>query len=65
MSYMLRHIPSGDLYIATAALAARTDMEPVVEEKVVVVEEAKPKRKPKAAHVVEESVIDGVDWDGE
>jgi hypothetical protein len=46
---MLRHIPTGDLYIATQYLSQRDDMEPVVEDTAVVEEaEKKVKRQPKA-----------------
>ena len=80
MSNMLRHIPTGDLYIATAALMARGDMEMVEPDPVVAApevvapaEEPKPKRKAKAKEqflatnpfVAPDPVADGVDWDAE
>jgi hypothetical protein len=69
MSNMLRHKPTGDLYISTAILAARSDMEPVVDEPVAVaVAEDKPKRKTKIKienPAEPESVLDGVDWGAE
>ena len=45
---MLRHIPTGDLYVSTQYLAQRPDMEPVEAAAPEVEAEKKPKRAPKA-----------------
>ena len=43
MSDMLRHVPTGDLYIFTETLAARADMELIPRAPVVAPEPVKPK----------------------
>lgn len=65
MPAMLRHKPTGDLYIRTSLLAARDDME-AVEDSETVVEDAAPAKAGKGKKKAEEApvevpVVDNVD----